>query len=210
MWLRQSWHQRGVMVDQEIPVLLKDLIDFLWRGFIGPTMRYRSWVEFPYISDHAPIILQLDIGLSATAHPFKFNPVWLRDDSFATLASEVWNDVQFQLVEGAQRRLVEKLSLLKKSSKIMVERKKYSGTGIFKKLEVDLEMLYVQKFKGSLTDDLDHRLMFLEAERNKFYWQKKNDGGKRVGLSGLRVETIIQKKFTDLRATGGTKNTSGT
>jgi hypothetical protein len=44
----------------------------------------------PTIFDHAPIILQLDIGLSSIAHPFEFNPVWLLDDSFATLASEVW------------------------------------------------------------------------------------------------------------------------
>jgi hypothetical protein len=47
-------------------------------------------------------------------------------------------------------------------------------------LEADLELLYVQKFKGSLTDDLDHRLMLLEAERNKFLlveeecWRQKS------------------------------------
>jgi hypothetical protein len=63
-------------------------------------MRYRLWVEFPYIYDRAHIILQLDIGLLATAHPFKFNPLWLRDDSFSTVASEVWYDALFQLVKG--------------------------------------------------------------------------------------------------------------
>jgi hypothetical protein len=47
-------------------------------------------------------------------------------------------------------------------------------------LEADLELLYVQKYKGSLTVDLDHRLSLLEVERNKFLlaeeesWRQKS------------------------------------
>jgi len=70
------------------------------EDLIGPTMRYRLWVESPYFFDHAPIILQLDIGLPTIAHPFKFNHVWLQDDSFANLASEVWYDAYFGLLKG--------------------------------------------------------------------------------------------------------------
>jgi hypothetical protein len=39
--------------------------------------RFRTWVEFPYISDHALILLQLGKGFPTVAHPFKFNHNWL-------------------------------------------------------------------------------------------------------------------------------------
>lgn len=46
-------------------------------------------------------------------------------------------------------------------------------------MEGDLKLLYVQKFKGFLNDDLENCLMLLEAERNKCFlaeeecWRKK-------------------------------------
>ena len=48
---------------------------YVAADMIGPTMRYVSWVDSTYISDHAPIFLQLDIGTPKTMHPFKFNHV---------------------------------------------------------------------------------------------------------------------------------------
>jgi hypothetical protein len=35
---------------------------------------YRSWVEYPFISNHVPILLQLDLPPMYKAYPFKFNP----------------------------------------------------------------------------------------------------------------------------------------
>jgi hypothetical protein len=74
---------------------------FMVEDLIGPTMRYRSWVESTYISDHVPIFLQLDIDIPKNVHPFKFNSVWLRDKSFTNLTREVWLDIHFDLIEGA-------------------------------------------------------------------------------------------------------------
>jgi hypothetical protein len=75
--------------------------------------RYRTWVEYPFISDHAPVMLQLGSGISSVAHPFKFNLDWLHDDRFVSMVKEVWDSQQAQREEGAQRRLVWKLKLLK-------------------------------------------------------------------------------------------------
>jgi hypothetical protein len=116
---------------------------FVAEDLIGPAMRYISCVESPFFFDHAPIILQLDIGLQATTHTFKFNPFWLRDDSFAKLASEVWFDARFELVEGAQRRLVENITLLKSRIKSWSKEKHIRDQDFIKILEVDLEMIYV-------------------------------------------------------------------
>jgi hypothetical protein len=86
---------------------------FVAEDLIGPAMRYRSWVESPsflitlLLFYNWILVYRRQLTLLSSIH------VWLRDDSFATLASEVWYDARFELVEGAQRRLVEKLSLLK-------------------------------------------------------------------------------------------------
>jgi len=52
---------------------------------------YRSWVELPYISNHAPMIFQLDYGIKMVAYPFKLNYVLLKYESFAEIVQEVWN-----------------------------------------------------------------------------------------------------------------------
>jgi hypothetical protein len=57
--------------------------------------RFRAWVEYPFISDHAPIFLQLGEDRTVAAYPFKLNPAWLQDASFDSMVSEVWNDTTF-------------------------------------------------------------------------------------------------------------------
>jgi len=70
-------------------------------------------VEYPYISDHAPALLQLGMGFPIVAHPFKFNPYWLHDDKFIYLVKEVWVSLQAERDEGAQVSFVRKLNFLK-------------------------------------------------------------------------------------------------
>jgi len=43
------------------------------EGLLSVCGIYRSWVEYPFISDHAPIILQLETSLVYRSFPFKFN-----------------------------------------------------------------------------------------------------------------------------------------
>jgi hypothetical protein len=46
---------------------------------------YRTWVEFPFFSDHAPICLQLDLKPVFKNYPFKFNAHWLEETTFVDL-----------------------------------------------------------------------------------------------------------------------------
>jgi hypothetical protein len=101
----------GKLEDSSISKHLDRL--FVEEGLLGPVLRYRSWVGSNYISDHAPMFFQLDIGFPKTMYPFKFNLIWLEDNSFSCLTREVWLDSWFTLLEYPQRRLVEKLALLK-------------------------------------------------------------------------------------------------
>jgi hypothetical protein len=79
------------------------------EDLINDAGRFRSWVAYPYLSDHAHVLLQLENNLHPTTYPFKLNSMWLKEEEFSTIVKEVWNDQQFVLESGVQRRLVWKL-----------------------------------------------------------------------------------------------------
>jgi hypothetical protein len=74
---------------------------------------YRAWVEYPFISDHAPILLQLDLPPMYKSFPFKFNLMWSQDTNFSLLLQKVWRDPNYLTKEGKKKRLVWKLKDLK-------------------------------------------------------------------------------------------------
>jgi hypothetical protein len=61
---------------------------------------YRSWVEYPYVSDHASMLLQLEITPLFKAYPFKFNSQWLCEKDYNNILHEVWNDKKNYLKKG--------------------------------------------------------------------------------------------------------------
>jgi len=75
-------------------------------------------VEYPFFSDHASVLLQLDSSHSPSAHPFKFNSSWLTKSSFNNIVLEVWSDPIYNTISDPQHRLVSKLKALKAKSKL--------------------------------------------------------------------------------------------
>jgi hypothetical protein len=70
---------------------------------------YRTWVEYPYISDHVPICIQLDFPKKFKAYPFKFNGNWVEDKDFVELVKNLWNDPRFFLESSPQKKIIWKL-----------------------------------------------------------------------------------------------------
>jgi hypothetical protein len=91
---------------------------YVVENVLSTSCRFLSWVEYPFISDHAPIFLQLGEDRSKVAYPFKRNHAWLREAAFDSLVSEVWKETTLNQQEGVQRRLVTKLACLKAREKI--------------------------------------------------------------------------------------------
>jgi hypothetical protein len=52
---------------------------------VSSVRRYKSWVAYPFVSDHAPVVLQFDHGQRLIAYPFKLNPIWLEEKGFSDL-----------------------------------------------------------------------------------------------------------------------------
>jgi hypothetical protein len=108
---------------------------YVSESLLCDVARYRSWVELPFVSDHAPVILQLDYGYKPVAYPFKFNPTCLQEESFCDLVRVVWGTQQEAEEAGAQRRLTRKLSLLKARVKIWLADRKKKELLAFENLE---------------------------------------------------------------------------
>jgi endonuclease/exonuclease/phosphatase family metal-dependent hydrolase len=79
---------------------------YVSETLLGDVVRYKSWVELMFISNHAPVLFQLDYGQKNIAYPFKFNHACLHEESFGDLVRSVWCEHQGFGEEGAQSRLV--------------------------------------------------------------------------------------------------------
>jgi hypothetical protein len=66
-----TW-RNGIYGDDGIAKRLNKI--YVAGDLITSSMRYRSWVEYPYISDHAPFLLQLGNVILVVSHPFNLNP----------------------------------------------------------------------------------------------------------------------------------------
>jgi hypothetical protein len=73
---------------------------FLSEDLIESVGIYRAWVEYPFISDHAPILLQLDLPPVYKAYPFKFNPQWSQELDFSLLLQKLWKDPKYLTEPG--------------------------------------------------------------------------------------------------------------
>jgi hypothetical protein len=51
---------------------------------------HRAWVEYPYVSDHAPIFLQLENSITLRDYPFKFHAQWLLEKDFNDMVIKMW------------------------------------------------------------------------------------------------------------------------
>jgi hypothetical protein len=127
---------------------------------------YRTWVEFPYVSDHAPIILQLENTILQKAYPFKFHSQWLEKNIIMIWCTSCGKTKIF-----TGRRLSTMFYLEVKGSKSYHKNmgKRFKGSGC--KCSGDLEgniKHYLQRLsEGSTLPEVESNLIKLESERNK-------------------------------------------
>ena len=90
---------------------------FVVEDLLTEARLYRSWVDFPFISDQALIFLQLDFSPLHRAYPFKLNSHWLKERDFTNLVTKLWKDLTFHSERRNQKCLVSKLFVLKSLAK---------------------------------------------------------------------------------------------
>jgi hypothetical protein len=86
--------------------------------------RFRSWVDIPFVLDHASVIAQFNLQPFPMAFPFKFNPTWLKEEDFASIVKVIWKDPDFLTESDVQHRFVWKLKVLKARIKSWAKQKR--------------------------------------------------------------------------------------
>jgi hypothetical protein len=127
---------------------------------------YRSWVEFPYISDHAPILLQMELPPAYKISPYKFNAQWIIEKEFVDIVIKVWNDPIFLSEGGRKIRIIRKLQELKKQTKIWHKENTIRKKDKLVSLESDIKET-IKILGGDPSDQATViSLQHLELERN--------------------------------------------
>jgi hypothetical protein len=90
---------------------------FVAAELLASTGQISSWVESPFFSDHAPVILQLRLTEPPNPTPFKFNHSCLAVADYIELVRATWTDQLFNSDHNPQTRLVWKLKVLKQKTK---------------------------------------------------------------------------------------------
>jgi hypothetical protein len=128
--------------------------------------RYRSWVELPFISDHAPVIAQFDFTQVHVAYPFKLNPTWLAEENFSLIVKDVWGDPTFLDELDIQHRIVWKLKTLKSRIKAWVRHNRRIKLRKLESLEEEISWSYTGLSRVGVDIVAETHLHTLEAERN--------------------------------------------
>jgi hypothetical protein len=142
-------------------------------GLITSHCRIHAWVDLPYLLDHAPICLQLGEAGDGASYPFKFNPAWLREESFVQLVYSVWTDTSLPILGDLQGSLERKLNCLKEHTKIWLKEKKTKEKAELCSLEKELEELLWMKAQDTRYEDFDHNLRCLEQARNNYLLEEE-------------------------------------
>jgi hypothetical protein len=153
---------------------------FVSTDLLEKVAHYRAWVALPFVSDHAPIVLQLDCVHQRKSYPFKLNPSWIREAEFTRIVSDIWQDPKFLQETGCQRRLVWKLQCLKLEIKKWSRNHKKLLTQKLDTLEEDLQNLYqaslVDLQNVDLTDQISKKevaeIQLLKEEEES--WRQKS------------------------------------
>jgi hypothetical protein len=133
-----------------------------------------SWMEFPFVSDHAPILLQLLPPSLHRSTPFKFNHHWLQYGDYTTLVREVWTDHRFLDEENPQRRLAWKLKDLKTKSKKWFMEQKLEQSARLIELESEIQKLIYTSTISALTVEETVDLSSLETNRASILREQEN------------------------------------
>jgi hypothetical protein len=171
---QERWFQHGETRCSGLDAIWKRLDRFLVsEDLLSSVEIYRSWVEYPFVSDHAPVIIQLEISPFFKAYPFKFNSQWLVDQDFTSLVHKSSKIPKFLIESGKQKRIGWKLKELKFKTKQWEKSRTIKENSHLVQIELDIKNLLQPSSGGLRTLQEDLILKNLEQIRNKYLKEKE-------------------------------------
>jgi hypothetical protein len=127
---------------------------------------YRSWVEMPFVSDHAPVLLQLKLTPAIKLHPFKFSEQWLWAKDFLAILERVWRDPLYLTERGKHKRVIWKLQGLKEETKVWNKELQKKNKAKLLMIEAEIKTYSDIRSHNYIEDGTKELLRCLEIERN--------------------------------------------
>jgi hypothetical protein len=116
-------------------------------------LNFRTWVVNVKLSDHMPVVFQLEPNQQKQKIPFKFNSMWLKDSDFSLLVCSNWHKMEEFDSTFPMVNLVSKLKSLKSLVIKWEKNKKLESKEEPVQLEVDMDILYSTFPRGIVGDD---------------------------------------------------------
>ena len=89
----------------------------LSENFLSGSLIFRTWVEVGGLSDHLPVLLQIQNIETKPTAPFKFNPAWLLEEYYPNLIGDTWRLLEENPNINFMKQLSENLKKVKKVTK---------------------------------------------------------------------------------------------
>jgi hypothetical protein len=105
------------------------------------SFQLKQWIGHRGISDHYPIFLELRTRLDKTSTPFKFNRIWLNDQTFLKLVKENWQYYNLGSNETVSLHFVKNLHIIKEKTKTWAHQKLLNDDLELKELESKLNLI---------------------------------------------------------------------
>ena len=112
-------------------------------NLLQSVQKYRTWVEKVYISNHYPIILQLD-GFKQDGHfPLKLNSSWLLNEYFYSMVRGRWRNYELDTRVNPMDSLIEKLNHLKEVESKWIEEQKKKDKELLNKSVNNIKIVFL-------------------------------------------------------------------
>jgi len=158
-----TWRNDRIGLDSISKRLDRVLVSEILPSDVG---RFQTWVDLPFVSNHAPVLAQFDFQQILVAYPFKLNPSWLNELDFTPIVNEVWWDADFLLEPYVHIRFIWKLKVLKARIKSWDRLRRCENQKILTSLEEEIMVYLLNLPRSRLYPNNDCRLKSLETECN--------------------------------------------
>lgn len=121
--------------------------------------------------------MELKKGQDKPPSPFKFNKVWLNDDSFVELVKSIWVPYNSRDPWSASFQFIKNIKRLKMLIKAWARSKRVREEHELKQIEEAMACIYEEEGGGLLTKRSKENLIGLKGDGTPFYWKRRKPRG---------------------------------
>lgn len=144
------------------------LDQFLLREEVAAKIpAFHQWVGEGGDSDYLPILLELNRHPKKPITPFKFNPAWLKEDSYNTLFKETWRPVRSNEPREKYYHCLENIKKLKKATMAWARARKMKEEEDLTQIGKYLDVFEILEADGYETSEKMDMIKQLESQRSK-------------------------------------------